>query len=316
MNQKTSISFKLSKKEVVGSILLLTIFVLPFFAFAKNKKIYVDKNYSGVQEGTKNRPYQSISKALESASKNTTIEVGKGIYKENIEIPSGVTVAGSERDEVVIEASDRDKPVVKMRHKTQLDEVTVKKGKIGILVNDDSEASISECIIKNNSKEGIRVEKASAKSKYEVRITDNLIEDNGKNGIFSQKRKLVIMRNRIIKNEKDGIGIMPESKAWISGNTIRENKGSGMRINIDGSEIWTKSNTYRKNDREGIEINSDGKQGRIDINKSKFLGNQRWAIARVQKSGGSASWGGLTIQGNNEFIKSQTGNVSPIIRVN
>ena len=65
--------------------------------------------------------------------------------------------------------------------------------------------------------------------------------------------------NRIVNNDGDGIGIMPGSKAWIAGNNLKDNDGSGMRINIDGSEIWTKNNTYRENKREGIEINSFGK---------------------------------------------------------
>ena len=316
MSQKALISSKFSTREIAGSILLLAICILPFFAFAKDKKIYVDKSYSGTEDGTKNHPYQSISKALKNTSKATTVEVAKGTYRENIEVPSGVTIAGSERDEVIIEADDRDEPVVKMKHKTQLDEVTVKNGKIGILINDGDQASVSECIIKDNDKEGIKIESASVKSKYEARITDNLIENNGKNGIFSQKRKLSITKNRIINNDGDGIGIMPGSSAWVASNTIKDNDGSGMRVNLDGSSIWTKNNTYRENKREGIEIDSDGGKGRIDINKSKFWDNQRWAIARIQKSGGNANWWGLTIQGNNEFIKSQTGNVSPIIHVN
>jgi hypothetical protein len=109
---------------------------------------------------------------------------------------------------------------------------------------------------------------------------------------------------------------MSGSKASIRGNRIKGNDGSGMRINIDGSEIWTQNNTYRENNREGIEVDSKGERGRIDIKKSKFWNNNKWAIARIQKSGPDVNWNGVTIQENNTFIQSQTGSISPIIRVN
>lgn len=316
MNSNLVFLGRFSKREIAGSILLMAIFILPFFTFAKDKKMFVDANASGSEDGSSKHPYKTITEALKHASENTTIDVAKGTYKENIEIPSGVTIAGSERDEVIIEAKDGDKPTVKMKHKAHLDEVTVKKGKTGITVNDGDGASISECVIENNNKEGIKIESAKVSSKYEVIITDNLIKNNGRNGIFSEKRELIIKDNEIINNNRDGIGIMPGSKAFINGNRIKDNDGSGMRINIDGSEIWTKNNTYRENNREGIEIDSNGGSGRIDINKSKFWDNGKWAIARIQKSGSAANWSGFSVQGNNTFLKSQNGNVSPIIHVN
>lgn len=303
------------KKEIVGSLFLTVICIFPFFTFAKGKTLHVDKNYIGVEEGTKSHPFRTISRALDNASESTTVNVEKGTYWENIEIPKGVTVAGSERDEVIIEADD-DKPAVKMKHKSHLDEVTVRNGKTGITISEGDKASVSECIIENNDKEGIKIEAADANSKYEAILTDNLIKNNGRNGIFSEKRKLFIRHNEITDNDGDGIGIMPGSKASISGNKIKNNDGSGMRINIDRSNIQTQNNTYRENNREGIEIDSKGESGKIDIGRSKFWNNDRWAIAKIQKSGSITNWEGVTIQSNNAFIQSRTGNISPIIRVN
>lgn len=317
MSQKRTFSKQFNKKELIGSIILLTIFIVPFFSYAGSKKIHVDKNNSGIQDGSSKHPYKTISEALRNAQKNTTVNVEKGTYHENIEIPEGVTVAGSERDEVIIEANDNDDPAVKMKHKSHLDEVTVKNGRVGILVDDGDEASISECIIKNNDKEGIKIESAKVKSKYEVRITDTVIKNNGRNGIFSERRKLVISKNKIYDNDGDGIGIMPGSEAWISGNTIKDNDKSGMRINIDNSDILAKNNTFRNNKREGIEIDAYGSEGKIEIKRSKFYQNGRYGIALVQRGYfQSKIWKDLIISSDNIFWKDKFGNISPVIRVN
>lgn len=315
MNQKTLSLSQISKREIAGSILLLVICVLPFFTFAGTKKIYVDVDASGSEDGSSKHPYKNIGKAMKHAKKGTEVRIANGTYDEDFEIPSGVKVFGNDRDDVTIKGDD-DETVVTMKNKTTLYGVTIKGGKVGVLVNDGDKATIDNCIIKDNRKEGIFVEIGQINSTHQVTINNSLIYSNGKNGIFSEKRKLSIEDNEIFDNDGDGIGIMPGSKAWIAGNRIKDNNGSGMRINIDGSNIWTKNNTYRNNDREGIEIDSFGGSGRIDINKSKFWGNEKWAIARIQKGGSTASWNGVTIQGNNEFIETGIGNISPIIRVN
>lgn len=305
-----------NKREIAGGILLISICILPFFTLASTKQLYVDTKASGSEDGSSAHPYKTIKEALKHAKNNTEIHIAKGTYQENIEIPSGTKLFGSDRNDVVLKGKNDDDPVVTMHNKTELNKVTVKKGGVGIEIDNDDRASIIECIIEENKKEGIKIKKASVNDKYKASITDNTIKDNGRNGIFSEKRRLVLENNEVINNYGDGVGIMPGSKAWIKGNRIKDNNGSGMRINIDGSEIWTKSNTYRDNNREGIEIDSFGGTGRIDINKSKFWGNERWAIAKIQKSGSINAWNGVTIQGNNEFIETKTGNVSPVIRVN
>lgn len=315
MNQKTSSLSRISKKEIAGSILLIAICVLPFFTFAKDRKIYVDDNASGNEDGSSKHPYKTIGKALDKADNNTTVFVRSGKYEENIELSKGVKLSGSDKNDVVIEGDDNEE-IVSMKDKTEISDVTIRGGKEGIEVQEGAKATITNCIIKDNKKSGISIEKAGVNGENQVYIGKNKITKNGKNGIFSEKRKLSIEDNDILNNNGDGIGIMPGSKAWIKGNRIKDNDGSGMRINIDGSDIWTKSNTYRENKREGIEIDSFGGAGRIDINKSKFWGNSRWAIAKIQKSGSTANWKGVTIQGNNEFVETKIGNVSPIIRVN
>jgi len=316
MSQKIAFLSQISKREIAGSILLVAICVLPFFTFASTKNIYVDASASGTENGSSEHPYKSIKEALKNAKSNTEVHIAKGTYQENIEVPSGVKIFGSDKEDVIIKGKNDDDPVIKLKHKTEINKITVKDGGVGVKVDDGDKTSIVECIIKENKKEGIKIEAAPVNDKYKVSISESIIKENGKNGIFSEKRRLVIIDSEISSNYGDGIGIMPGSKAWIAGNKIKDNNGSGMRINIDGSEIWTKSNTYRDNDREGIEVDSYGGTGRIDINKSKFWNNGKWAIAKIQKNGSANSWNGFSVQTNNEFVENKTGNISPIIRVN
>ena len=310
MSQKMTLLNRISKKEIAGSILLVAICVLPFFTFASTKNIYVDTDTSGSEDGSSANPYKTIKEALKHAKSGTEVHVAEGPYQENIEIPSGVKIFGSNKNDVIVKGKNDDDPVIKMHDGTEIVKITVKKGGIGVRIDEGDKASIVECVIKDNKKEGVKIESAAVNDSHKAVISDSTIKENGRDGIFSEKRRLIIIDNEITDNYSDGVGIMPGFK----GNSIKDNDGSGMRINIDGSEIWTKSNTFRENDREGIEIDSFGGTGRIDINKSKFWGNKGWAIAKIQKAGSTASWNGFSIQGNNEFI--ETGKtVSPIIRV-
>lgn len=309
---------KISQKkrnEIIGSILLLVVFVLPVLVLARqDEKIYVDAEASGAEDGSSGHPYKTIGKALNKADDNTEIHIAAGTYKENIEIPKGVEVYGSDKNDVIIQAKNDDEPVVVMKNKTKINKVTIKKGKHGIKVKEDSRASIIKCVIKDNDKDGIRISGGKADKKKEVSITDSVIKNNGRTGIFSETRRIVIMDNEITDNESDGIDLAAGTSAWIRGNLVKNNDGSGMKLILDSSNIWTKNNTYYGNEREGVEVNGFGKAGRIDLNKSKFYKNERYGIAKVQRGNFSSSiWNGFTVQNNNKYWMNKIGDISKII---
>ncbi len=305
------------KKEIAGAMLLLAIFILPVISLAGgNDKIYVDDNASGKQTGSSTHPFKTISAALEEADKHSEIHVRPGTYRENITIPKGVEVFGSDRDEVIIEAEDDDTETVEMNHKTEINKVTIREGKQGVEIDKGDRASIIDCIIENNKEDGIKIEEAPVSDKYKASITESIIRNNGRSGIYSEKRRLVIMNNEIRDNDKDGVDIEGGSRAWIYKNLIKENDASGLKMVLDGSYIWTKNNTYRDNDREGVEINLYGNTGRIDINKSKFYKNDRYGISRVQRASfPSFVWEGLTIQNDNIFWDNERSNISDKVKI-
>lgn len=314
-NLKTSLLKQ--KMEIVGSVILLMIFVVPFLTFAGSRKnIYVDGSKTGTENGSESKPYHTISEALVHADDNTDVHVAKGTYKDNIEIPKGVKIFGSDADEVIIQAKDDDKVVVSMKNDTEINKITVEKGKNGVWVKEDAKVSIIDCIIKNNDSDGIKIGKGKVENKKKVSITDSQIIDNGKDGIYSQKRRLVLINNEVSGNNNDGVNIAAGSSAWIEKNGIKDNDGSGLKLVLDGSDIWTKNNSIRNNDREGIEINAFGAAGRIDINKSKIVDNKRFGIARVQRANFSSGiWNGVTVQSNTVYDLNKSGTISPVIRI-
>ncbi|NTW27517.1 MAG: hypothetical protein HGA36_04290 [Candidatus Moranbacteria bacterium] len=303
--------------EIIGGILLLAIFVLPFLTFASSRKdIYVDGLKSGVESGTAANPYHTISEALKHANNRTDVHVAKGEYKDNIEIPKGVKIFGSGQGEVVITAKNDRKVVVSMKDNTEINKLTIQEGREGVWIKEDARVSIIKCTIKDNRKDGINIASGSTKKADAVSITDSTIKNNGRSGIFSQKRRLVLINNEVIENDSDGADFAAGTSAWIEDNKFNDNDGSGLKLNFDNSNIWTKGNDYRDNKHSGLEVNAFGGAGRIDINKSNFIENKNFGIARIARGNVSINvWEGLTVQSNTTFEMTKIGKISSIIQV-
>lgn len=313
----SKIQAQISAKGLIGSLILMLIFVLPVLSWAGHKdKIYVDAATSGKEDGSSDHPFKKISSALKKTGKKDEVHIRPGTYKENIEIPEGVDVFGSGKSSVIIKAKDSGQPVVSMKNKTSIDNVTIMDGRYGIKVGTNDKVSITKCLIKNNSRDGISIKTGAIEEKRKVTISKSEIRNNGKAGIYAEKRRLVIVDSEINDNHSDGIDLQSGSRAWVAGNRIKSNSGSGLKAILDGSEIWTKNNTIRDNKREGMEINSYGGKGRMDINKSKFYQNKRYAAARILRGNAQTGiLGGLTFQNNNIFSENTIGNISPAIRI-
>ena len=303
--------------KVVAIIAISILVIIPSFVMSSRySKLYVDENASGTQDGSSEHPFKTIKQAMKEAKKNTEIHVAKGTYKENVEMKNDTEIYGEDKDDVIIEASNDDEPVVTMEDDTVINKVTLKKGSYGVKVYDKAEVSIIDCIIKDNKKDGIYIKEDSVKESRRVSISENEIKNNDMAGIYSGRRSLSIVDNDISDNDGDGIDIEKGSNAWIADNRINGNDKSGMKLSIDGSNIWTKNNSIRKNNREGIEVSFSGVAGRIDISKSKIMENDRFGTARVQRatvSNSSSLWSQyLTFDDNNTFSENKFGNISSV----
>lgn len=320
-SQNSKIVVLIRQKWPIIALLVAVLAVAPFLAASSHKaKLFVDAKTSGTETGSVEHPFKTIGKALDKAGKNTEIHVAKGKYKENITIKEEVDIFGASEDGVVIEAKDGDKPVVTMKHDTTLNKVTVKNGKKGIKVDNGAKASIVKVTVKNNDQDGIYINEGSVKDKKMVSISDCVITGNGWAGIYSESRRLSIVDSDIIGNGSEGIDIESGSSAWIAGNRIKDNRGSGMKLRVDGSNIWTKSNSIRENKKEGIDISFRGRSGRINIAKSKIVGNHKYGVAKIQRfprAADSASlWNKyLTFDDKNEFFDNRRDSISSIVYI-
>lgn len=284
----------------------------PVVALGGSKAIYVDKDNKGSEDGSRNHPYQSIEKALRKAKKSTTVYVAKGTYKENITIPKDVKLVGGKNiDDVVIKGDD-DEPTVSMKDDTEINNITISGGRHGIRVLEEAEAKIVKVVIKKSVRDGIHIDRGTREKKDRVLIDESVIKDNKMAGIFSEKRSVIVTNTDIFSNA-DGVDLVGGVKAWFADNRIQDNRGSGFKLVVDGTDFWSKKNSIRRNGREGAEINSYGGHGNIGFKKATFIDNRRYGVARVARSP-KANFANVFLE-ENRSEGNALGNLSAILRI-
>jgi hypothetical protein len=146
-------------------------------------------------------------------------------------------------------------------------------------------------------------------------IVDTEVKDNGRAGIYSEKRKLVIIESEIKDNDGDGVNLARGVEAYFDNNSISKNNKSGLSFVLDDSSVFVASkNTFRENKREGIEINAFGSVGFVTIKKSRISENHHYGIAKLQRSvAASKHWRHVVIENNNNLFGNVKGNISPVI---
>lgn len=312
-------NFWLSREVFIGLAFVLFL-AAPVFVFGGSKTIYVDKDANGSEDGTAANPYHTISKALKNAKGGTAVHVKNGTYKENITIPKGVGVVGDSqnRDKVTIESDNDALPTVTMKHDTEISHITVKGGRHGVRILEDSKAHIFDVVIKKSDRDGIHIDSAPRDKKHRVLIDEAKISDNDRAGIFSEKRDIVLINSDIVSNGSDGIDLAAGTKAWLEKNRFNDNKGSGAKLILDDASIYGKKNGFRDNKREGIEVHSFGAAGTIELKRTAFVGNDHYGVARLARTAaGARMFGNLSFgTGINasRFDVNTLGSLSPVIR--
>lgn len=313
-------NFSANKGILLGATLVVLV-VAPFVVFGGSHVIHVDKKASGMEDGSKSHPYNTIAEGLKHADDGDELRVEKGTYEENITLPKGVWLygAGGDRDDIVIKADNDDEPTVKMKHGSELSDVTVKGGRHGVRVLEDSKAHIYNVHITKSNRDGIHIDSAEVAKKRRVLLDKVEVDKSDRAGIYSEKRSLVIIQSNIHDNAGDGIDLAAGTHAWLEKSDFNDNRGSGAKLVLDGSEVWSKNNDFKKNSREGIEVSSFGGQGTIEFKKAEISGNGRYGVARLGKTTqgirmfGNLSFG-IGINGS-AFTGNTLGNISPVISV-
>ncbi|MDO9231786.1 MAG: pectinesterase family protein [bacterium] len=315
---KETIKAEKKLKLAVFAFLALAIVALPIFAFSSRKSdVYVNAKAGEQRDGSTSHPYKTISEAIDHSKNKDEVEihVAKGEYKENITLRNGMKLFGENRENTIIKAKKEKNETVSMKNDSTIDGFTIKNGKMGIWVEKDAKASIINCVVKDNGN-GIAIQGGDIKKSNQVSISKTKIRNNSWSGIYSAGiRRISITDSEILGNKKDGIDLARGTSAWIGGTSIKDNKGSGMKLVVDQSSVWTKNNDIRRNSREGIEISSYGTDGRIDISKTKIVDNGRFGIARLQRAGNTSWTKNLTFGIAPEFWGNISGDISSVLYI-
>ena len=274
-------------KEGMFGVIGAAILFVPFVVFGGNTVIYVDKNATGAETGSSNAPYQSIEKALKNAKKNTEVRVKSGTYKENVVIPEDVKVTSdkNDRDKVTIIGDDREATVL-MKNDSKLSKITVEGGRHGIRVDKNAEAHIFDVLVDRSDRDGIHIDESRKKDKsHRVFIDKVEVKNSDKAGIYSEERFVVITKSNIHDNDSDGIDFQGDVKAWIEDTRVNENKGSGLKINLNGADIWTNKLTIRNNKHDGVEVSArSAKLGNFGLKKATIIGNKNFGVAKLRRN--------------------------------
>lgn len=306
------------KAELAGVVLLAMVFVLPIISLASGtKEIFVDDDASGTQDGSYNHPYKTISKAIKEAEGKTKIIVAKGVYVENITVSDKIKISGKDKKKVIIRAESKSLPTVTLNRKTEITDVTIEGGKNGILIKSSGkgEITVSDCLIRDAKRDGIKIENGDKSSDRKVNIINNKIYENDKSGIYSERRRLVIIGNEIFDNELDGIDMEQSVQAYIKDNEINENDGVGIKFRLDKSDITITKNDFYKNKKDGLEVRYDGKVGWANVSKNSFVKNNNFGIVKIYKdTSADSKFTNLVIENNNVFSENKSGKISNPIR--
>ena len=284
MNKAKFLNDSFKNGKIIGLILVALVFLLLSSAGLGAKGVvYVDDDAKGEMDGSKDHPYKKIQDGIDKARKEKKdVKVLAGTYRENIKILSGVEVNGAGSEETIIIAKDDGFPVVRMKDDTALRKVTVREGEDGISVGENYAAVISDCRIIKNRKNGIEAKISKTRNDEKLTVMDSYIAENGWMGIYAVSRKVDIQDNLIYDNGKNGLALEGGCEGSIKRNKSKDNDGDGMWVVMDWSELYLDNNTFYDNDREGLEVRSNGAVGLIQLTDNKFYKNDRWGVARLE----------------------------------
>lgn len=243
----------------------------PVFVLAANI-CYVDENVDDSGDGSDDKPYKKISKAIEEDCGE--IKLAKGTYKESVILKKSVKLKGSGRDNTTIEGK------ITMQDGAEISKVAVIAG--GVEVQDGADADIENVKIKN-SNIGI-----ATIGKGKLAMDDAIISDNRK-GLYIQYGKDIKITNcRIYDNKEEGMDIRANVNGSINNNEIYNNGESGIEVILGKAELSIVNNEIKKNGASGIaaQFYSDtDKLGEVNIKNNTITGNSNYGLDCKAPSG-------------------------------
>jgi len=250
------------------------------------KKLYVNKNATGIYKGTSDKPYKDISMAVEYGNPGATICVAKGIYsgscydwtiESNTSLLGGYEATNWTRDiknnVTIIDGSGKEGNVVGIYdvNNVVVDGFIIKNGFYnGVGLINSQNVLVRNCTLTQNNDNGIwadsssvQIEKCTITRNYgggggwasNISMANCTFDNNNYYGIYLYSSTGQIINSVI--SQCGGVGIQADySNVLVNNCTIDNNQQGGIYLSSSDSQI--KNSILSNNGMVGIEIyNSD-----------------------------------------------------------
>ena len=253
--------------------------------------IYVDtSNTSGIEDGTKTHPFDTISEGIEAVTSGKSVVVAAGIYNEQLIINKEITLQGASQDNTFIIGSDLIGNLITVT----ADDVTISgftiDGKsatdMGIYSDLSSSIKISENIIQNHQDSGILYHRASSDYPLGINVYNNEICCNSKNGIKVTGAGPGIIEGNTITKNTNGIRTNESASLEVKHNNITDNFSAGILCQdssfllIWGNEITINDYGIKvgvlSSDTTNPDIGGGTKEG---VGQNKIAGNKTHGVS-------------------------------------
>lgn len=256
--------------------------------------------------GDQSAPFKTLSKALQQAQADTTIQLAAGTYNATsgeifpLQVPSGVKLVGNEGNKgsgIVIEGNGEyiSPTLAKQNITLLLEDTTEVRGVTvtnkatrgtGIWI-ESTDPTITNCTFTECDREGVL-----ATGTAKPNVIDNNFINNGGNGISFTKKAQGEIKDNTCKGAGYGISIDGNATPRIVDNIISENR-FGIGVSEDSKPIL-RNNTIEDNEEYGIAVTGNAEP---DLGKSQddpgnniFRNNGKFAILNSSENT-LVSWG-------------------------
>ena len=293
-------------------------------AFAADYDIYVDKdNKTGVEDGSVDHPYDTITEGIAAALTNDTedrkVYVASGEYKEQIIVGKYVKLYGKNKNRTIINGGNN-KYAVKMKDHSAIKDVRVYKGKTGVLIDENAKVKIKNCKIRSSKKIGIEILKSNRNDSEKATIKDSKIYKSDGKGLYIKKGKVELIDNKICDNDEEGIDLRAKVRGKIKNNEIYDNGESGIEVIIGKADLKISRNEIKNNRASAISTQfypEDSVTGDIKIEENGLARSEKYGIDCGNPSGGHYGlnyWNDSIFLSGNTYFGNKLGNYSSICR--
>ena len=293
-------------------------------AVAADYDIYVDKdNKTGVEDGSVDHPYDTITEGIAAALTNDTedrkVYAASGEYKEQIIVGKYVKLYGKNKNRTIINGGNN-KYAVKMKDHSAIKDVRVYKGKTGILIDENAKVKIKNCKIRSSKKIGIEILESNRNDSEKATVEDSKIYKSDGKGLYVKKGKVELIDNKICDNDEEGIDLRAKVRGKIKNNEIYDNGESGIEVIVGKADLKISRNEIKNNRASAISTQfypEDGVTGDIKIEENGLARSGKYGIDCGNPSGGHYGlnyWNDSIFLIKNTYFGNKLGNHNAICK--